>query len=74
MSELIGDCGTLLVSGIGENPRRVLTAKGIVVYQIEGLIEEAVQAVLEGRPLNHMETHNLKPCSAGCSGDATGCS
>jgi nitrogen fixation protein NifB len=74
LSELIADCGTLLVSGIGENPRRVLTAKGIVVYQIEGLIEEAVQAVFEGRPLNHMEMHHLKPCGTGCSGDATGCS
>lgn len=74
LSGLIGDCGTLLVSGIGETPRRVLKDKGIVVYEIEGLIEEAVQAVLEGRPLNHMEAHKLKPCSAGCSGDATGCS
>ena len=74
LSGLIGDCGALLVSGIGETPRRVLTDKGIVVYEIEGLIEEAVQAVFEGRPLNHMEAHRLKPCSAGCSGDATGCS
>jgi nitrogen fixation protein NifB len=74
LAKLIGDCGTLLVSGIGETPRRALTDKGIVVYEIEGLIEEAVQAVFEGKPLNHMETHNLKPCSAGCSGDATGCS
>jgi nitrogen fixation protein NifB len=74
LSGLIGDCGTLLVSGIGEIPRRVLTDKGIAVYEIEGLIEEAVQAVFEGRPLKHMEAHKLKPCSAGCSGDATGCS
>jgi hypothetical protein len=44
------------------------------VYEIEGLIEEAVHAVFEGRPLNHMEAHRLKPCNAGCSGDATGCS
>jgi nitrogen fixation protein NifB len=74
LSRLIGDCGTLLVSGIGANPRQVLTDKGIVVYEIEGLIEEAVQAIYEGRPLNHMEAQKLKPCGAGCSGNATGCS
>ncbi len=74
LANLIYDCDTLLVSGIGENPRRVITSKGIKVYEIEGLIEEAICAIVDGKPLKHMEPYKLKTCGMGCHNNATGCS
>ncbi|GBC61750.1 nitrogenase cofactor biosynthesis protein NifB [Desulfonema ishimotonii] len=71
--ETLGDCGTLLVSGIGENPRRLLTMRGIDILEIEGVIDEAVRAVFEGNSLKHLIKRNMTACGAGCSGTGMGC-
>ncbi len=73
LADVIGDCSTLLVSGIGPNPRQVLTRKGIEVVEIEGLIDEAVQAVYDGASLKHLAKRKMTACGSGCAGTGVGC-
>lgn len=73
MADLLSDCSTLLVSGVGDKPQKVLSASGIEVLEIEGLIEEAVRAVFAGESLNHMVKRTLTACGASCSGSGMGC-
>jgi nitrogen fixation protein NifB len=73
MAEALSDCSTLLVSGVGSNPQKVLSAAGIAVVEIEGLIDEAVQAVFAGKSLNHMAKRTLTACGESCSGNGMGC-
>ncbi|MFZ0612425.1 MAG: NifB/NifX family molybdenum-iron cluster-binding protein [Desulfobacterales bacterium] len=73
MAETLSDCGTLLVSGVGANPQKVLAETGIEVLEIEGLIEEAVRAIFAGETLNHMVKRSLTACGASCGGNGMGC-
>jgi nitrogen fixation protein NifB len=73
LAEMLSDCGTLLVSGVGANPQKVLSATGIEVLEIEGLIDEAVRAVFAGESLKHMVKRSLTACGASCGGTGMGC-
>jgi nitrogen fixation protein NifB len=73
MAETLSDCSTLLVSGVGGNPQKVLSAAGIDVLEIEGLIDEAVRAVFAGESLNHMVKRTLTACGEACGGNGMGC-
>jgi nitrogen fixation protein NifB len=73
LAETLSDCSTLLVSGVGANPRQVLGDAGIEVREIEGLIDEAVRAVFAGESLDHMVKRSLTACGAACSGSGLGC-
>jgi nitrogen fixation protein NifB len=73
MAESLSDCSTLLVNGVGGNPQQVLTAAGIEVLEIEGLIDEAVNAVFAGKSLSHMAKRSLTACGAACGGNGMGC-
>jgi len=66
------DCHTLLVSGIGETPKRALAEAGIETVTIEGLIDDAVAAVLRGESLRHMIKRAVSACSGG-GGGGCGC-
>lgn len=63
LSHLINDCRALLVAGLGDNPRRVLKQKGIDILELDGLIEEAVEAVFEGHSMNFMMRRDIKACN-----------
>ncbi|MFH2067060.1 MAG: radical SAM protein [Pseudomonadota bacterium] len=73
VAEILSDCQVLLVSGVGDNPRQALSQSGIDVYQIEGLIDEAVQGAFEGSDLRHMIRRAVAQCGVGCSGMGGGC-
>ncbi|MFZ2040032.1 MAG: nitrogenase cofactor biosynthesis protein NifB [Desulfobacterales bacterium] len=73
LADTLNDCGTLLVSGIGDSPRRTLAASGLAVLEVEGVIEEAVRAVLEGQSLRHLIARKRTACAAGCAGTGGGC-
>ncbi|MDL1976555.1 MAG: radical SAM protein [Deltaproteobacteria bacterium] len=68
LAEMISDCRALLVSGIGDNPRRVLSGKGIDILELDGLIEEAVEAVFEGYSMNYMIRRDVEACNRPCAG------
>lgn len=69
----LSDCGTLLVSGIGESPRQALAESGLDIMEIEGVIDDAVRAVFDGQSLKHLIKRNMTACGAGCQGTGMGC-
>lgn len=73
LAENLSDCSTLLVSGVGANPQKVLAGAGIEVLEIEGLIDEAVRAVFAGESLKHMTKRTLTACGSSCGGSGMGC-
>jgi nitrogen fixation protein NifB len=73
LAELLKDCRTLLVSGVGSNPKRILSAAGIEVVECEGIIEEGVRAVFAGESLRHMAVRQPTACGAACRGTMLGC-
>jgi nitrogen fixation protein NifB len=73
LAEIIGDCRALLVSGIGHNPREVLSKKGIDILEIDGMIDEAVEAVFEGYSINYMIRRDIKACNKPCESMGMGC-
>lgn len=73
LSDILGDCRTLLVSGVGESPKKVLNTNGIEVIACEGIIEEAVQAVFAGRDLKDMQVRKQRACGTSCGGTMMGC-
>ena len=73
LSEIIKDCGHLLVSGAGNSPCRILEKNGISVHLVEGLIEDAVSRIFEGKSLNSMLKRKPRKCGAECEGTGMGC-
>ncbi len=63
LSEILSDCRALLVAGIGDNPRMVLKKKKIDVLELDGMIEEAAEAVFEGHSINFMVRRDIKACN-----------
>ncbi len=73
LARQLNDCRALLVSGIGETPLKTLIRSGISVKEIEGMIEDAVNAVYNGTGLNHLIKRKKTACGMGCSGNGSGC-
>ncbi len=73
LAKTLKDCRALLVSGIGENPKKILVESGIQVYEIEGLIEDAVGRFFSGENINHLIKRETTGCKAACSGTGEGC-
>jgi nitrogen fixation protein NifB len=71
LCEILSDCRVLLVNGIGDTPCEVLTASGITVCEIEGLIEDALGAVHRGEELR-MPRRTRVCCKRSESGDGGG--
>ncbi|MDY6824317.1 MAG: radical SAM protein [Thermodesulfobacteriota bacterium] len=67
LGELISDCRALLVAGIGDNPRRALSRKLIDILELDGLIEDAVEAVFEGHSMNYMLRRDIEACNKPCA-------
>lgn len=73
LSEIIGDCRALLVSGIGFSPKTVLTKNGIEIFEVEGMIEDAVGAIFTGKGLNDFIKRRPTVCGSECGGMGMGC-
>ena len=73
LAETIGDCRALLVNGIGHNPREVISKKGIDILELDGMIDEAVEAVFEGYSMNYMIKRDVDACNRPCEGTGMGC-
>ncbi|WP_419659028.1 NifB: FeMo cofactor biosynthesis protein, NifB-like [Desulfosarcina variabilis str. Montpellier] len=63
LGQMLSDCRALLVAGIGDNPRMVLKKKKIDVLELDGMIEEAAEAVFEGHSTNFMVRRDIKACN-----------
>ena len=74
LADTLNDCRALLVNGAGDSPKKVMTAKGIEVMVLEGVIEEAVYGVFNGQDLKHlMKSSQIHACGSSCSGTGGGC-
>lgn len=73
LSKKLSDCRTLLVSGIGETPKKIISSAGIEIFEVEGMITEAVNAIYSGQSLRHLAVRKAKACGMGCGGNAMGC-
>ena len=73
LADMLGDCRALLVGGVGDRPRRILSGKGPALYEVEGLIDEALGAVYNGDSLRRLQKRTKTACGAACSGNGAGC-
>ncbi len=69
----LSDCSTILASAVGEKPKSILSEYGFRILEVEGLIDEALNAVFSGGDLSHLKKHDIGPCRAACSGNGLGC-
>jgi nitrogen fixation protein NifB len=71
LAATFSDCHTLLCSGAGPTPVNALKTEGIRVIVMEGLVEEALDAIARGQPIRSPK--HAHSCGSGCAGDGTGC-
>ena len=64
LAESLGDCRNVLISGIGETPRAVLTSYGVEPLEVSGFIEEALRAIYAGDDLSAFRIRKGKACCA----------
>ena len=72
LAETLSDCRHVLVSGIGETPRAVLSSFGVEPLELNGFIEEALKAVFAGDDLSAMRVRKSKGCCAARLGQGGG--
>ncbi|MBI5605393.1 MAG: nitrogenase cofactor biosynthesis protein NifB [Deltaproteobacteria bacterium] len=75
MINVLHDCNTVLVSGIGPSPQQALERADIRIVVMEGLVQEGVEAVLTGQEIPRILLRTPGRCGIGlqCSGSGTGC-
>ncbi|HEX7714586.1 MAG TPA: radical SAM protein [Bacillota bacterium] len=73
LAKVLNDCRAVLVSAAGASPREILKKQGIAVVEVEGLIDQALAAVYEGKPLNSFKKFHRSACGGGCTGQGAGC-
>ncbi|MCB2187186.1 MAG: radical SAM protein [Deltaproteobacteria bacterium] len=76
MAALLADCRAVLVSGVGETPRRILTESGVEPLEMSGFILEGLAALYRGDDLSRFRARRTKACCGGPGlggGDGMGC-
>lgn len=73
MADILCDCRAILTTGVGATPRRVLTGKGLEIVEMEGLIEEGLNAVYGGTSLPVSLRRTFRGCGSECRGGGGGC-
>jgi len=74
MGDMLKDCRAILVSGVGPSPRGVLSAKGLLVLEMEGLIEEGLNSLSDSGELPAHLRRRFAGCGEACNGGGQGCS
>jgi nitrogen fixation protein NifB len=73
LARSLQDCRALLVSGIGLNPKSILTSCKIHVIEMTGLIDEGLDGVYNNLPIRSIAKQDAFKCGAACKGNAQGC-
>jgi nitrogen fixation protein NifB len=74
LARALMDCRAVLVSGIGEFPRKILTAAGILPVEMSGFIEMGLEAIFNGGNVQEFKARrNGCTKGKGCQGDGAGC-
>lgn len=74
-AQMCRDCSAVLVSGVGVKPKKILEERGIKVFETQGMINYAVEAVYMGRTKEILNRKCSSGCGKGitCSGSGGGC-
>ncbi len=74
LADALKDCRAILVSGIGETPRAVLEEEGLTVVEMDGLIEQGLDAVYGSGDIASLAKRR-RGVSGGCckGGGGVGC-
>jgi nitrogen fixation protein NifB len=72
LAEKFSDCKAVLVNGIGDKPKKILEKKGLKVYQVEGLLDDAAMKFFDGSSLSSMSCRS-SGCGVACKGTGGGC-
>lgn len=75
LGEVLKDCRAIVVTAAGPTPQKVLTASGLKVIEMEGIIDEGLKAVFANQPLPPSLKRRFNGCGAGitCKGTGNGC-
>lgn len=73
LANILNDCSYLLVNGAGDTPKGILKSSGINVLVLEGMIEDAVLSIFNGKSINHLLKRKLTVCGQSCSNSGGGC-
>jgi len=73
LGKTLHDCRAILASSAGPRPTNALTQAGIKVIIMEGLIDEAINAIYSGEPIRAPVREFKCGKGAGCNGDGGGC-
>ncbi len=72
LAETLKDCRAVVVSGVGQKPRRILTENGIRVVEAEGVIERVLETIYQGGEIRFAP--RPRRCGVDCMGNGQGCS
>jgi nitrogen fixation protein NifB len=74
LANVLKDCRAVLVSGLGEAPRKILEAKHITPVEMNGLIQAGLESIYNGGNTTMWKVRKVG-CGKGqgCSGNAEGC-
>jgi len=75
LGEILKDCRAIVVTAAGPTPQKVLTAAGLKVIEMEGIIDEGLKAVFANQPVPAALKRRFTSCGAGvtCKGTGNGC-
>jgi nitrogen fixation protein NifB len=75
LAETLSDCCALLVGHCGQNPKKILEARGLPVITAEGLITDIALPIMEGKSIPKIFSVSAAACGAGvsCGGKGMGC-
>ncbi|MBL9134405.1 MAG: nitrogenase cofactor biosynthesis protein NifB [Verrucomicrobiales bacterium] len=75
LADLLGDCRAILVTAAGPTPQKILSARGLKIVEMEGLIDEGLEAVYADQPVPAPLRRRFTSCGAGvsCRGTGNGC-
>ncbi len=75
LARSLRDCRAVLVNAAGPAPKAAMEKLGIQVIEMEGLIEEGLTCVYEGKPIPKLLQKRFTSCGSGvsCKGTGTGC-
>jgi len=73
LARTFSDCRGILVSGVGENPKTILSSCGIRVVEMTGLIDEGLEGVFNNKAIRSIAKADAFKCGSSCKGDAQGC-
>jgi nitrogen fixation protein NifB len=74
MARDLSDCRAILVSAAGPRPRQILEDFGLPVVEMEGLIEEGLEALFSGQDIPSPLRRRFSGCGSSCGGGGQGCS